>query len=75
MSEPRAASWAARAKAFLLGKARDIRDPSLFHNLSLVAFSAWVGLGADGLSSSCSATSFAVQRRLHQREFLSSSWR
>jgi amino acid transporter len=53
MSEPRAASWAARAKAFLLGKARDIRDPSLFHNLSLVAFFAWVGLGADGLSSSC----------------------
>lgn len=25
----------------------------MFHNLSLIAFFAWVGLGADGLSSSC----------------------
>lgn len=28
-------------------------DPRVFHNISLVAFFAWVGLGADGLSSSC----------------------
>ncbi len=27
-------------------------DPRVFHNVSLVAFLAWVGLGADGLSSS-----------------------
>ena len=27
-------------------------DPQVFHNVSLVAFLAWVGLGADGLSSS-----------------------
>lgn len=27
-------------------------DPRVFHQLSLVAFLAWVGLGADGLSSS-----------------------
>jgi len=27
-------------------------DPRVFHHLSLVAFLAWVGLGADGLSSS-----------------------
>ena len=26
---------------------------SIFHKLSLIAFFAWVGLGADGLSSSC----------------------
>ena len=37
----------------LIGPARDLRDPHLFHSLSLVAFLAWVGLGSDGLSSSC----------------------
>lgn len=37
----------------LVGKPRDLLDPRIFHNLSLVAFLAWVGLGADGLSSSC----------------------
>ena len=37
----------------LIGPARDLRDPRLFHSLSLVAFLAWVGLGSDGLSSSC----------------------
>jgi amino acid transporter len=36
----------------LFGRARDLRDPSVFHHISLVAFLAWVGLGADGLSSS-----------------------
>ena len=36
----------------LLGRARDLRDPKVFHHMSLVAFLAWVGLGADGLSSS-----------------------
>jgi len=40
-----------RLKNVLIGGARDIRDPNLFHKLSLVAFFAWVGLGADGLSS------------------------
>jgi len=28
-------------------------DPHVFHQLSLIAFFAWIGLGADGLSSSC----------------------
>ena len=36
----------------LLGKPRDVKDPNVFHRVSLVAFLAWVGLGADGLSSS-----------------------
>src|ERR1700730_5623482 len=35
------------------GPARDVRDPHIFENLSLIAFLAWVGLGSDGLSSSC----------------------
>ena len=37
----------------IIGRARDVRDPHIFENLSLVAFLAWVGLGSDGLSSSC----------------------
>jgi amino acid transporter len=40
-------------KRIFLGKSRDPLDPHVFHQLSLVAFLAWVGLGADGLSSSC----------------------
>src|SRR5437870_9680373 len=39
-------------KRILLGGPKDIQDPHLFHTLSLAAFLAWVGLGADGLSSS-----------------------
>jgi amino acid transporter len=42
-----------KTKQLLLGKARDLEDQRLFHKISLVAFFAWVGLGADGLSSSC----------------------
>src|ERR1700674_2121625 len=37
----------------IIGPPRDVRDPEIFHSLSLVAFLAWVGLGSDGLSSSC----------------------
>jgi amino acid transporter len=40
-------------KRLLLGKSRDPRDLAVFRHLSLIAFFAWVGLGADGLSSSC----------------------
>ena len=36
----------------LFGKPKDPLDPRVFHQVSLVAFLAWVGLGADGLSSS-----------------------
>ena len=42
-----------RLKSILIGKSRSVSDPSIFHKLSLIAFFAWVGLGADGLSSSC----------------------
>ncbi|MFH0988529.1 MAG: APC family permease [bacterium] len=41
-----------RVKSALLGRARNPLDPHVFHKLSLIAFFAWVGLGADGLSSS-----------------------
>jgi amino acid transporter len=45
-------SWYQRAKRVLLGAPRDIFDPKIFHHVSLIAFFAWVGLGADGISSS-----------------------
>ncbi|MCX7011069.1 MAG: APC family permease [Candidatus Sumerlaeota bacterium] len=45
--------WGTRLRRFLIGKPRDLSDRSIFHRLSLVPFLAWVGLGADGLSSSC----------------------
>jgi amino acid transporter len=41
------------AKDVVIGRARNLSDKNLYHNLSLVALLAWVGLGADGLSSSC----------------------
>ncbi len=41
-------SWRER----LLGKARDPLSPDTRHSIALAAFLAWVGLGADGLSSS-----------------------
>jgi amino acid transporter len=40
-------------KALFIGRARSLSDQRLFHKISLVAVLAWVGLGADGLSSSC----------------------
>jgi amino acid transporter len=42
-----------RLKTIILGGKHNIEDTTLFHKLSLIAFFAWVGLGADGLSSSC----------------------
>ena len=36
----------------MMGRPRDFKDPGVFHKISLVAFLAWVGMGADGLSSS-----------------------
>ena len=40
-------------KTFFIGGARDFTDHKIFHQLALSAFLAWVGLGSDGLSSSC----------------------
>ena len=42
----------ASLRELLFGKPKDPLDPKVFHQISLVAFLAWVGLGADGLSSS-----------------------
>ena len=40
-------------KNLFIGRERELTEHGLFHKLSLVALLAWVGLGADGLSSSC----------------------
>ena len=42
-----------RLRTVVIGGSRDLRDRHLFHKLSLIAFFAWVGFGADGLTSSC----------------------
>jgi amino acid transporter len=55
-NEPaRSAAHAAgtRLKRLVIGQPRNLGDRSIFGHLSIAAFLAWVGLGADGLSSSC----------------------
>jgi amino acid transporter len=42
-----------KLKNTFIGRAKIIQDKGLFHKLTLVAFFAWIGLGADGISSSC----------------------
>ncbi len=42
-----------RLRKALVGRARSVYDRAVFHKLTLAAFMAWVGLGSDGLSSSC----------------------
>src|SRR5712692_9672511 len=50
---PRAPGLWAWLRTLFFGKAKDPLAPDVFHRVSLVAFLAWVGLGSDGLSSSC----------------------
>ena len=53
----------------LVGKPLDLRDRNVFRHISLIAFFAWVGLGADGLSSSAYGPEEAF-RQLHGHEYL-----
>jgi amino acid transporter len=46
-------SFSGKLKNAFIGKAKAIQDKGIFHKLTLVAFFAWIGLGADGISSSC----------------------
>lgn len=41
-----------RLRGLLLGGPKNLLDPRIHHQLALIAFFAWVGLGSDGLSSS-----------------------
>ncbi|HUP93238.1 MAG TPA: APC family permease [Solimonas sp.] len=40
-------------RRLLFGKKLDALNPQTRHHMALIAFLAWIGLGADGLSSSC----------------------
>jgi amino acid transporter len=42
-----------KLKLWVIGKPLDPLNPDTRHHIALAAFLAWVGLGADGLSSSC----------------------
>ena len=71
-SEPPPEPKPRRAEQFrriVLGGPKDIQDPQLFHALSLAAFLAWVGLGADGLSSSSYGPEEAF-KNLGQHQYL-----
>lgn len=58
-----------RLESLLMGPERSVHDPRIFRQLSLAAFLAWVGLGSDGLSSSCYGPPEAFAA-LHQYPFL-----
>jgi len=62
-------SFVSKLKKLVFGEARNLRDPAVGHNLSLIAFLAWVGLGADGLSSSAYGPEEAY-RTLGQHTYL-----
>ena len=53
MDQPQKPTFSQRLKTLIFGGKHNIEDTSLFHKLTLIAFFAWIGLGADGLSSSC----------------------
>ena len=42
----------AKIRHTIFGAPKEVKDPHLFHKMSLIPILAWVGLGADGLSSS-----------------------
>ena len=44
-------TFTGKIKHKLIGKPKNIKDPHLFHKLALIPVLAWIGLGADGLSS------------------------
>jgi amino acid transporter len=58
-----------RLKQLLYGSPRDVESPSTYHSISLIALLAWVGLGADGLSSSAYGPDEAF-RALGQHTYL-----
>lgn len=58
-----------KLKRLLYGSPRDVESPSTYHSISLIALLAWVGLGADGLSSSAYGPDEAF-RALGQHTYL-----
>jgi len=50
--DPEPESIPSRIRHILIGARRNIADPRIFHKIALIPVLAWIGLGADGLSSS-----------------------
>jgi len=46
------ASFYSQIRKIIFGAPRNINDPGIFHKIALIPVLAWIGLGADGLSSS-----------------------
>ena len=42
-----------KIRRWIIGKPRSPMDQATRKHIALIAFLAWIGLGADGLSSSC----------------------
>jgi len=40
------------ARRIIIGAKKNIEDPGIFHKIALFLLLAWIGLGADGVSSS-----------------------
>jgi amino acid transporter len=62
-------SLVVKIKQAIFGAPRNIEDPKIFHKLALIPVLAWVGLGADGLSSSSYGPEEAF-RALGQHSYL-----
>ncbi len=69
MAESDHVPFLTRVKWLLFGAPRDLKDGSIYRHLSLIAFLAWVGLGADGLSSSAYGPEEAY-KALHGHTYL-----
>lgn len=52
MEENEELSFGKKLRKLFIGSSRNPKDKTLFHKISLIAFLAWVALGADGMSSS-----------------------
>jgi len=70
MAEKNKLSLAKRIKGIFVGNARNPFESQLFHNLSLTAFLAWIGLGSDGITSSCYGPQEAFYSLGQQHTFL-----
>src|SRR5437868_1499718 len=52
MSDEPPSTVLGRIQRAVFGAPRSVQDPGIFHKMALIPFLAWIGLGADGLSSS-----------------------
>jgi amino acid transporter len=69
MTDREQSSRARKLVGMILGAPRQLKDPHLFHKMALIPVLAWVGLGADGLSSSAYGPEEAF-RALGQHTYL-----